>query len=137
MGLAPLTRGNLLRPRFNDVTWKSGRFSNDHVIRQDTKFWGNLSSSRGYREWRDRGLLEGDKSIFQLKPSFKAAFEQDIAETFRFEDFMVWLYAFTGFPDEVDGWPALYDHLVTTDLARIIHDVVRFGGPHFSVPACM
>jgi len=116
MGLDPLTRGNLLRPRFNDVTWKNGRFSNDYVIRQDTKFWGNLSSSRGYREWRDRGLLEGDKSIFQLKPSFKAAFELDIAETFRFEDFMVWLYAFTGFPDEIDGWAALYDHLVTTDL---------------------
>jgi 5-methylcytosine-specific restriction protein B len=116
MGLPPLARGNLLRPRFNDVTWTRGRFSNDYVIRQDTKFWGNLSSSRGYREWRDRGLLEGDKSIFRLKPSFKVEFEQDIAETFRFEDFMVWLYAFTGFPDEVDSWPALFDHLVTVDL---------------------
>lgn len=134
MGLAPLTRGNLLRPRFNDVTWKSGRFSNDHVIRQDTKFWGNLSSSRGYREWRDRGLLEGDKSIFQLKPSFKAAFEQDIAETFRFEDFMVWLYAFTGFPDEVDGWPALYDHLVTNDLGLVQFQPDYLGRFKLTVP---
>lgn len=116
MGLTPMKRGNLLRPRFEDVTWKNGRYANDYVIRQDTKFWGNISSSRGYREWTQRGLIEGDKSIFQLKPSFKAEFEQEIPDTFSFEDFMVWLFAFTGFPDEVDGWPALYDHLVKTVL---------------------
>lgn len=116
VGLTPMKRGNLLRPRFKDVTWKSGAFANDYVIRQDNKFWGNISSSRGYREWDQRGLIEGDKSIFQLKPSFKAEFEQEIAETFRFEDFMVWLFAFTGFPDEVDSWPALYEYLVQTVL---------------------
>jgi hypothetical protein len=27
--------------------------------------------------------------------------------------------------------------LSATPLARIIRDVVRFGGPRFSVPACM
>ena len=116
IGLASLKRGNLLRPRFSDVKWKIGDFANDYVIRQDTKFWANLSSSRGYREWRDQGLLEGDKSIFQLTPAFKGGFEQDVAETFRFEDFLVWLYAFTGFPDDIESWPALYEHLVTADL---------------------
>ncbi|MEN6542332.1 AAA family ATPase [Parvibaculum sp.] len=116
VGLEPMKRGNLLRPRFEDVTWKSGPYAGDYIIRQDTKFWGNISSSRGYREWAQRGLIEGDKSIFQLESGFKAAFEEDISATFRFEDFMVWLFAFTGMPDEIDGWQALYDHLVKTVL---------------------
>ena len=29
------------------------------------------------------------------------------------------------------------DFITLTTLARIIRDVVRFGGPRFSVPACM
>lgn len=119
IGLSSMKRGNLLRPRFEDVTWKSGRYSEDYIIRQDTKFWGNISSSRGYREWAQRGLIEGDKSIFQLKPSFKAEFENEISDAFRFEDFMVWLFAFTGFPDEIDDWPALYDHLVKSILGLV------------------
>lgn len=135
LGLDSLTRGNLLRPRFNDVTWKSGRFADDYIIRQDTKFWGNLSSSRGYREWRDRGLLEGDKSIFRLTANFKAGFEQDIADTFRFEDFMVWLYAFSGFPDEVSDWDELYDHLVKTDLGLAQFQPEYCGRFKLTIPA--
>ncbi|WP_439540704.1 McrB family protein [Sphingomonas sp.] len=135
MGLPPMQRGNLLRPRFTDVTWKNGRFAGDYVIRQDTRFWANISSSRGHREWAQRGLIEGDKSIFQLKPGFQAEFEQDIPANFRFEDFMVWLFAFKGFPDEVDGWPALYDHLVQTVLGLAQFQPEYLGRFKLTVPA--
>lgn len=114
IGLKQMRRGNLLRPRFNDVTWKSGKYANDYIIRQDTKFWGNISSSRGYREWEQRGWIEGDNSIFRLKPTFQNEFEQVIPADFRFEDLLVWLYAFTGFPDDINSWQQLYDHLVKT-----------------------
>jgi len=135
VGLPPMQRGNLLRPRFTDVTWKSGRFAGDYIIRQDTKFWANISSSRGHREWAQRGLIEGDKSIFQLKPGFQAEFEQDIPADFRFEDFMIWLFAFDGFPDEVDGWPALYDHLVQTVLGLAQFQPEYLGRFKLAVPA--
>lgn len=116
IGLPSMRRGNLLRPRFADVTWKSGKFANDFIIRQDTKYWGNISSSRGYREMTQRGIIDGDKSIFQLNSGFQPEFEQEIPDSFRFEDFMVWLFAFKGFPDEVDGWQKLYDHLINVVL---------------------
>ncbi|KAB2715338.1 McrB family protein [Brucella intermedia] len=135
IGLAPMKRGNLLRPRFEDVTWKNGRYAEDYVIRQDTKFWGNISSSRGYREWAQRGLIEGDKSIFQLKPSFKVEFEQEISDAFRFEDFMVWLFAFTGFPDEIDSWSALYDHLVKAILGLNQFQPEYLGRFNLTAPA--
>lgn len=112
LGLDPMRRGNLLRPRFKDVTWKKEPFADDYIIRQDTKFWGNLSSSRGYREWTQRGLVDGDKSIFQLNSNFKTELEKDISDSFRFEDFMVWLFAFRGFPDEISSWQKLYEYLV-------------------------
>jgi len=112
IGLPPMKRGNLLRPRFDDVTWKNGNYANDWVIQQDTKYWGNISSSRGYREMTQRGIIDGDKSIFQLNNGFQPEFEREIPDTFRFEDFMVWLFAFKGFPDEVGSWQKLYDYLV-------------------------
>lgn len=134
MGLVSLNRGNLLRPRFKDLKWKVGPYANDYVIRQDTKFWANLSSSRGYRDWQKGGLIEGDKSIFRLMPGFQAAFENELAHTFRFEDFMVWLFAFTGFPDEVDSWNSLYDYLVQTVLALAKFQPEYLGRFKLTVP---
>lgn len=40
---------NLLRPRLKGIRWDKEPFAGDYLIRQDTKMWGNLFSSRGYR----------------------------------------------------------------------------------------
>jgi MoxR-like ATPase len=117
LDLPPMPRGNnLLRPRFSDITWKRGDYAGDYMIRQDTKMWGNLFSSRGYREMAQRGYIEGEKAIIMLTDTFQEEFENQIPDTFRFENFMVWLFAFRGFPDEVDGWVALYHHLLSDEL---------------------
>ncbi|MCW1934517.1 McrB family protein [Pararhodobacter zhoushanensis] len=114
IGFPPFRSGNnLLRPRLKGVKQE---FPGDDVIRQDTKMWGNLFSSRGYREMRQRGELEGEKATVRLTDAFQPAFEGAIPAAFQFEDFLVWLFAFSGFPDEISSWQVLYDHLVTTVL---------------------
>jgi 5-methylcytosine-specific restriction protein B len=112
IGLPAFPSGNnLMRPRLKGVTQE---FPDDFVIRQDTKMWGNLFSSRGYREMRQRGELEGEKANVRLTDDFQPAFEQKIPAAFEFEDFLTWLFAFKGFPDEIDSWEALLDHLLET-----------------------
>lgn len=115
--IPPTPRGNnLLRPRFKDIKWNQGEFANDYMIRQDTKMWGNLFSSRGYREMRLQGLVEGKNSVAQLTDNFQPRFEEEVPASFHFEDFMVWLFAFEGIPDEVNDWRALYDYLLNHEL---------------------
>jgi 5-methylcytosine-specific restriction protein B len=118
VGVKPFqkTGNNLLRPRLKGIRWDRGDFAGDYIIRQDTKMWGNLFSSRGYREMRMQGYLEGEKTTTRLTDSFQGAFEAEIPASFQFEDFMVWLFAFSGFPDEINSWQALYDHLVKDQL---------------------
>jgi DNA polymerase III delta prime subunit len=117
LGLAPSDRGNnLLRPRLKGIQWDRGPTAGDYLVRQDTKMWGNLFSSRGYREMRLEGLLEGEKSIVQLTDDFQPRFEAEIPQVFRFEHFLVWLYAFQGFPDEINSWNGLYQHLLSHEL---------------------
>lgn len=97
LNLPPLKRGNnLLRPRFKDINWNKGRFAGDFMIQQDTKMWGNLFSSRGYREMRLEGLIDGQKAIAQLTDAFQSRIENELPDTFKFEDFLVWLFAFEG-----------------------------------------
>lgn len=110
----PNTGNNLLRPRLKGVpAWTKPPFEGDYMIRQDTKMWGNLFSSRGYREMRLQGLIEGEKAITRLTEEFQARFEQEIPEDFHFEDFLVWLYAFEGFSEEIDSWVKLRAHLLS------------------------
>lgn len=117
LDLPPMTRGNnLLRPRLKGIAWDRGEFAGDYIIRQDTKMWGNLFSSRGYREMRLQGLIEGEKAITMLTDAFQLRFEQEIPDTFRFEDFLIWLFAFEGVPDGIDNWSALQDHLLQEEL---------------------
>lgn len=117
IGLEPFPSGNnLLRPRLKGIKWDRGDFAGDYVIRQDTKMWGNLFSSRGYREMRQRGELEGEKATVRLTASFQPAFEGEVPATFQFEDFLVWLFAFKGFPDDINSWQGLFDHLLIEDL---------------------
>jgi len=115
--LPAMKRGNnLMRPRFSDITWNRGKTAGDFVIQQDTKMWGNLFSSRGYREMNKSGFITGEKAIVGLTATFQAEFEAQVPDTFRFEHFMVWLFAFSGFPDDINGWQALYDHLLKSEL---------------------
>lgn len=117
VGLPPAPRGNnLLRPRMRNIAWERGDFAGDFIIRQDTKMWGNLFSSRGYREMRLQGFIEGEKSIVKLTDAFKQKFEDVVPASFKFENLLVWLYAFSGFPDEVQGWDDLRNHLLATEL---------------------
>lgn len=112
IGLPAFKSGNnLMRPRLKGVKQE---YAGDFVIRQDTKMWGNLFSSRGYREMRQRGELEGEKANVRLTEDFQASFEQQIPATFEFEDFLVWLFAFQGFPDQVQSWQDLLSHLLKT-----------------------
>lgn len=114
LDIPPFPSGNnLLRPRLAGLPgWVRGDFAGDHMIRQDTKMWGNLFSSRGYREMRLEGLIEGEKTITKLTDAFQARFEAEIPGNFRFEDFLVWLYAFEGFPDETNNWADLRYYLL-------------------------
>lgn len=107
---------NLLRPRLKGITWDRGQFAGDHMIRQDTKMWGNLFSSRGYREMRLEGLIDGQKAITKLTDAFQPRFELEIPDTFKFEYFLVWLFAFEGFPDGILNWQGLFDHLLQDEL---------------------
>jgi hypothetical protein len=117
VGLPPFIGGNnLLRPRLKGIKWDRGDFAGDYVIRQDTKMWGNLFSSRGYREMRQRGEIDGEKTTIKLTDTFQGAFEAAIPPTFQFEDLLVWLFAFKGFPDEVNSWQDLFDHLLKVEL---------------------
>ncbi len=117
IGLTPFPTGNnLLRPRLKGVQWDRGDFAGDYIIRQDTKMWGNLFSSRGYREMRQRGELEGEKATVRLTDGFQPAFEAEIPATFQFEDFLVWLFGFKGFPSEINSWQALFDELLIEEL---------------------
>lgn len=117
LGLPPCPQGNnLLRPRLKGIAWDRGDTAGDYVIRQDTKMWGNLFSSRGYREMRLQGLIEGEKAIAKLTDAFQPRFEEEIPASFQFEDFLVWLFAFEGFPDDIGGWEDLYNHLLQHEL---------------------
>ncbi|TAK90557.1 MAG: AAA family ATPase [Burkholderiaceae bacterium] len=117
LDLPPMPHGNnLLRPRLKGINWDRGDFAGDYMIRQDTKMWGNLFSSRGYREMRLEGLIGGEKAIAILTDAFQPRFEEELPHAFRFEDFLVWLFAFEGVPDEVTNWPSLFDHLLKKEL---------------------
>ncbi|SFQ16664.1 5-methylcytosine-specific restriction enzyme B [Tranquillimonas alkanivorans] len=117
ISIPPFPSGNnLLRPRLKGVTWNRGRFAGDYVIRQDTKMWGNLFSSRGYREMRMQGYIEGEKTTVRLTDQFQNAFENGIPDTFAFEDLLVWLFAFRGFPTEVQNWKDLYEYFLQNEL---------------------
>lgn len=110
IGLAGSSGGNALRPRFKEIvqTFRHTGRAADFVINQPTKLWANGYSSRGYREMTIRGELEFDgTSSCRLTDSFRPAFEANLPDTFRFEELLVWLYAFYGIPDDVSDWDAL------------------------------
>ena len=86
IGLPPFASGNnLMRPRLKGV---KREFPDDYVIRQDTKMWGNLFSSRGYREMRQRGELEGEKATVCLSANFQTEKKKKKTATYKIEEFL-------------------------------------------------
>ena len=114
IGLTAGKGGNALRPRFKEIvsTFVREGKGNDLIINQATKLWANAYSSRGYREMAGRGELEIRGTEFRLTDRFQPAFESKLPSTFHFEEFLVWLYAFKGIPDEITNWAQLFSHLL-------------------------
>ena len=107
MGLPAFPTGiNTLRPRFRELL-STIENQEDFVLHQNTKLWANGYSSRGYRELRQRGLVEGKGSIFSLTQEFFTDWDSKLPDSFRFEELLVWLYAFTGFEDSINSWSSL------------------------------
>jgi 5-methylcytosine-specific restriction protein B len=110
IGLEAFDNGkNTLRPRFYELL-NSLRAEDDFILHQKMNLWGNNYSSRGYREMVLAGLVEGTGSRFKLNPTFWAAWQENLPESFRFSELLVWLYAFQGVPDHIDDWDALHSH---------------------------
>jgi 5-methylcytosine-specific restriction protein B len=117
IGLPSFPSGNnTLRPRFKDLmsTFTQRHIEGDYVIQQDTKLWANAYSSRGYRAMRDRGEITGADRRFKLADKFQLALENNLPATFRFEELLVWLFAFKGVPREVNSWVDLNRHFLQT-----------------------
>jgi hypothetical protein len=100
----PPVGNSSLRPKFADVVTSPG----DLAAHQAVKLWGSHYSSRGYREMAQKGLLTTDGKKYRLTPAFWPAWETALANTFHFEELLVWLYAFSGFEDSVDSWEKLF-----------------------------
>lgn len=114
LGLPPVKKGNTLRPAFADVSTKYG----DFVSHQSVNLWGSNYSSRGYREWVKEGLLESSKpSVFRVQPAFIKELQENL-KGFQFEDLLVWLFAFTGFPDEINSWPELEKYFIDRETGK-------------------
>lgn len=106
IGLEPLEGGaSTMRPRFKEI-WKPD--NPDFVLHQRQSLWGNAYSRTGYKEMKDRELIvDGGPSTWRMEPRFWAVWQQELPASFRFEELLVWLYAFSGFDDEIDSWEEL------------------------------
>ena len=117
LGLPTFDNGNnVLRPRQKEIAWDQGTFAGDYIFRQRAKLWANQLSSRGYRDMRIEGQIEGNHGIVKLTDTFKPRLEAEISPDFRFEDLLVWLYAFEGFSNKIKSWQDLFDYLLNTEL---------------------
>lgn len=120
IGLPAFERGvNTLRPRFKELTRTKGK-EDDYVFHQRQGLWANAYSSRGYREMREGRLISGagGSSRFQLNESFWDAWEEELPDTFHFEELLVWLYAFHGVPDSINSWRELFADFQEKHLGR-------------------
>ena len=91
-----------MRPVFREMGDIQGAGpGTDMVMHQATRIWGNVYSQRFSSTVVDRGLVEKNGYNLQLRPAFKDEFEDKLPASFRFEELLVWLHAFSGFPDDI------------------------------------
>jgi energy-coupling factor transporter ATP-binding protein EcfA2 len=141
IGLPAFDNGhNFLRPKFADLK-NSSASPSDLAVHQKANLWGSTYSSRGYREMRNRGELAGEGSEFKLNRAFLPKWQAELPATFHFEELLVWLYAFSGFPDAVKSWKDLYDDYQQRVLNGVTFDTAfqtRFHvGNHVPWPATL
>lgn len=115
MGLEPREHGGKcnIRPGNPDP-----RRTNDKLITVDySDLWGKTYSQSGYGDWQDGRILmhksPEDRGTFQLGPNFPSEFRSKIDSSFKFEFYLVWLYAFRGMPDTVSSWAELRDDFIS------------------------
>lgn len=113
IGLESRSHGKKCNIRPGNVNPRSP--NNHRLITIDySDLWGKTYSQSGYAAWQDGLILErrdrDQPTSFKLGPQFATTFRSKINVAFQFEDFLVWLYAFRGFPDNVASWADLLAH---------------------------
>ncbi|KQX68469.1 McrB family protein [Paenibacillus sp. Root444D2] len=104
IGLSQAGERNNIRPSFNDVSLEVGDFIS--IGRQ--QLWANLYSQTGYNALKNKGVLSVTNGGIRLQPTFRNEFETNLASSFYFEEMLVWLYAFIGFPETINSWDELF-----------------------------
>jgi MoxR-like ATPase len=106
-------KNNFVRPRFKELT---PAHPTDHGKYGAGKLWANTYSQSGYVSWVDQGWISRsgtNKELWKLEPQFEMELLDRIPPDFRFEDFLVWTYAVSGFPETINSWDELFVHFVT------------------------
>ena len=115
VGLPPKTPGiaHHIRPAFKDLSRglakrAGGKFASDLVVHGSRYIWGNMYTQLVAKAPAAYALLRrpNENDGWKLAPDFGALFSEKL-EGFHFEDFLVWLHAFSGFSDEVNSWASL------------------------------
>ena len=110
LGLKPKDDRESLRPVFREMGNLAGAGDNtDHVRHQATRIWGNVYSQTFGSMVVNRGLVQRNDKDYSLSATFQAEFEASPSRRrSAFEELLVWLFAFSGFPDGVASWDALW-----------------------------
>lgn len=111
IGLEPRQPGGKvnLRPKFKDLSTSD---NHDARVNVDySKLWSSTLSQSGYAKMRDSGnLAPTTGSKFRLGPDFSVRLVDKLGPAFRFENFLIWLFAFRGIPDDVESWLSLREY---------------------------
>jgi hypothetical protein len=112
LGLPPKAARECLRPIFREMgnPLPPDDPSRDYIMHQETRIWANIYSQTVHTALRNRGLITADGNSIRLEAGYQADFEATLANTFNFEDFLVWLFAFQDIPDTVNNWTQLWSH---------------------------
>ena len=106
-----------IRPMFADLS--RGKPAEEVVNVDYSSLWGSTLSQSGYASMRDgQTLAKTTKSVFRLGPKFAESLREKISPEFQMESILVWIFAFTGFPDDINSWADLlkyYEDNYTVD----------------------
>jgi len=95
-----------IRPMFADLS--RGKPAEETVNVDYSSLWGSTLSQSGYASMRDgQTLAKTTKSIFRLGPRFAENMRAMISPEFQMESMLVWIFAFTGIPENINSWEDL------------------------------
>lgn len=137
IGLEPRRPGGHCNIRPGNA-YSDGRKIEQPVHVDYSPLWDKTYSQAGYKGWQDGRILAhkhaSDNGHFQLGPKFAAELRSHVDPKFCFEDLLVWLYAFSGMPDSVNGWNDLMSdfsahHMGTGAIPKEYSGVFRLTSP--------